>query len=328
MVTKPQPFPLKGSQNDDRWWVWQKMTLVKVFLSQNGPNCVNGVPSFLDWKSSLISGRTWKFPSCILGPHLCLLPVHFPLWSKCNQLWHVKTRPLSVRTLLVLLSVPPLPPPKCPLSHLPISLPTPHPPTSAVLMNIKMPLGPPKHLWSHGWRGLALWSCTLSSPIAHHWASAPAAVKNKPQKEPFLRKNIRKWKTDRTTGEDNTRQNTITPHPMTVGHCDCYRQRRDGGGSRCGRGGGWGGTVGANGVMSYQAPEWQLVNWGGLADQIKGINSRKWTSRAAPEMAISNEAKCKWRRKEVVKTLKLTIKGWWSARQWPSISSLITFMWN
>lgn len=176
-------------------------------------------------------------------------------------------------------------------------------------------------------RGCALWA--LPAPnIAHHWASAPAVVKNKPQKEPFLRRNIGTWKTDRTTGADNTRQNTITLHPVTVGHCNCLRQRRDGGGSGCGRGGGRGGTAGANGVMSYGRPEWQLVNWGGLADQIKCINSRKWISRAVSVMAISNEAKCKWGRKRVVKTFKLTIKGWWSVGQWPSISPLITFMWN
>lgn len=66
---------------------------------------------------------------------------------------------------------------------------------------------------------------------------------------------------------------------------------------------GWGSVASANGVMSYETPEWQLVNWEGLADQRKSINCRKWISPAGPEMAVSNEAQCKWRRKRVVKTL-------------------------
>lgn len=101
------------------------------------------------------------------------------------------------------------------------------------------------------------------------------------KKQPFLRRNPGKWKTDRTTGADNTRQNTITLHQVTVGHCNCSRQQRDGGG--CGSGGlVWRGVASANGVMSYETPEWQLVNWEGLADQIKCINVRKWISTGGP----------------------------------------------
>lgn len=99
-----------------------------------------------------------------------------PLQSECNQLWHEKTRSLSVRTLLVFCwqsstDSPPPPPPQPPKQPLP---PSPPPPpclpslTSTVLMNIKMPLGPQKHLCSLGWQGLALRSCTLSPPSADY----------------------------------------------------------------------------------------------------------------------------------------------------------------
>lgn len=78
-------------------------------------------------RMSLISETTWKFLLCTQVPHLCLLPALFPLWTECNQLWHEKTRSLSVRTLLVFRwqssadSPPPLSPPKWPLSHLLVS---------------------------------------------------------------------------------------------------------------------------------------------------------------------------------------------------------------
>lgn len=58
-----------------------------------------------------------------------------------------------------------------------------------------------------------------------------------PEKSHSWGKNTRKCKTDRTTGADNTRQNTITLHQVTVGHCNCLRQQRDGGGGNCRVGG-------------------------------------------------------------------------------------------
>lgn len=47
---------------------------------------------------SFICGTTWKFS--LVHPGLTSLspPALFPLQSECNQLWHEKTRSLSVRT--------------------------------------------------------------------------------------------------------------------------------------------------------------------------------------------------------------------------------------
>lgn len=104
---------------------------------------------------------------------------------------------------------------------------------------------------------------------------------NKTPKEPFWRKNVEKWKTDGTTGADNTRQSTIMQHLATVEGCNCLRQ---------GRGMGVeveGAEVACWPLMEWchmKTPEWQLVNRGGLADQIKCINSRKWPSSKWPHL--------------------------------------------
>lgn len=122
----------------------------KVFMLYSLPSswlkqCKSTVNSSIVF---FICGTTWKFPSFSTS---LSLPALFPLQSECNQLWHEKTRSLSVRTLLVFRwqSSADSPPPPSPKTA---SLPPPCLPslTSAVLMNIKMPLGPPKHLWSLG----------------------------------------------------------------------------------------------------------------------------------------------------------------------------------
>lgn len=177
---------------------------------------------------SLISGTTWTFHVFIPASHLCLLPALFPLRSECNQLWHEKTRSLSVRTLLVFhwqsSADSPSPGPKT-ASPAPPCLPF---LTPSVLkhQNAIRPFKTPLVPWLAGPRTTVVHSETS---IEHHRASAPVVVKNKTYKELFLKKNIGKWKTDGTSGAANIRENTITPHPVTVGHSNCLRQWRDGG---------------------------------------------------------------------------------------------------
>lgn len=137
------------------------------------------------------SGSTWKLPQTHPSPPLLSPPCSFPLQSECNQLWHEKTRSLSVRTLLVLCwqsstDSPSLNPP---IPHHSTPLSTPHClplPTSAVLMNIKMPLGPPKHLWSLGWWGFTLKLCTPSPASSDYCSpmglSSSRSEKIKPKK--------------------------------------------------------------------------------------------------------------------------------------------------
>lgn len=148
---------IKGGNKPDKSWDMLPSKWAKLCKSTVNSSIV-----------SFICGTTWKFS--LVHPGLTSLspPALFPLQSECNQLWHEKTRSLSVRTraslpLTVLCWLSSTSPKTASLSLSPsTSL------TSSVLMNIKMPLGPPKHLWSLGWQGLALWSCTLSPPSADY----------------------------------------------------------------------------------------------------------------------------------------------------------------
>lgn len=111
-----------------------------------------------------LSETTRKLPQCDSSPPSLSPPCSFLLQSECNQLWHEKTRSLSVRTLLVLCWQSSTDSPSRPslnpsIPHHSNCLPL---LTSAVLMNIKMPLGPPEHLWSLGRWGFTLKLCTLS----------------------------------------------------------------------------------------------------------------------------------------------------------------------
>lgn len=205
---------------------WQIYLPQPKWVKQRKKRYLLGTMSFIWWETT--------FPSFI---HTLLSSsTLFPLGSGCNQLWHEKTSPLSVMTQPVC---------RCFPSFLSSSPKTPWPPPllpcilcvyehQNAIRPSKTPLVP----------GLVGPTVAAHSQPSGRWLFLTTGPLLQPlwkitgEKSHSWEKNTGKCKTDRTTGADNTRQNTITLHQVTVGHCNCLRQQRDGGGGNCRIGGG------------------------------------------------------------------------------------------